>query len=268
MNDILGTIRKIIPKVITCGLAAMAAPVVSSADDPAGVSAETGETAAMLTPHTARYDVSISVLGGTLTTDVTEAGAGFMATSVIVPTGMSRIVARGVIQESSFFLADDEGVLPAQYRSIDTLSSDDKIINLDFDWREQVVTGSINDEDFRSHLDGRVQDRVSLQYELMLDLLQGKARAEYSLLDGDELKLLQVRNIGTKEVKVPYGRFTATGIQHNKKDSSRVTTLWCAEELDYLPVIIEQHRDGKLRIRAVLTRYQPKPTEAVAREDH
>lgn len=214
----------------------------------------------MLTPHSARYDVSISVLGGILTTDVTEAGTGFMATSMIEPTGMSRIVARGVIQESSYFLADEDGVRPTQYRSIDTLSTDDKTISLDFDWREEIVTGSINDAEFRSELDGKVHDRVSLQYELMLDLLRGKARAEYSLLDGDELKLLQVRNIGTKEVKVPYGTFTATGIQHNKKDSSRITTLWCAEELGYLPVIIEQHRDGKLRIRAVLTRYEPKAT--------
>jgi hypothetical protein len=258
----LGSISKVIACGL-CGLAASALPVAGSADDPAA--ADAAETTARLTPHSARYDVSISVLGGTLTTDVTEAGPGFMATSMIEPTGMSRIVARGVIQESSYFLADGEGVRPAQYRSIDTLSSDDTFINFDFDWREQVVTGSINDEDFRSELDGKVQDRVSLQYELMLDLLQGKASPEYSLLDGDELKLLQVRNIGTKEVKVPFGKFTATGIQHNKKNSSRVTTLWCAEELDYLPVIIEQHRDGKLRIRAVLTRYEPKST-AVAEE--
>jgi hypothetical protein len=240
-----------------CGLAASGPPAASWADDTGGA-ADVGEAAAMLTPHRARYNVSISVLGGTLTTDVTEAGPGFMSTSMIEPTGMSRIVARGVIQESSYFLADEDGVRPAQYRSIDTLSSDDKIINLDFDWREQVVTGSINDAEFRSELDGTVQDRVSLQYELMLDLLRGTASAEYSLLDGDELKLLQVRNIGTKEVKVPYGKFTTVGIQHSKKDSSRITTLWCAEELGYLPVIIEQHRDGKLRIRAVLTRYEPK----------
>ena len=258
---------KNIRKSIACGvwgLAAVGLPGIAIAEDTA-VHATAGETAAMLTPHSARYDVSISVLGGTLTTNVTAAGPGFMATSMIEPTGMSRVVARGVIQESSYFLTDDDGIRPTQYRSIDTLSSDDKIISLDFDWREQVVTGVINDAEFRSDLDGKVQDRVSLQYELMLDLLQGKARDEYSLLDGDELKLLQVRTIGTKEVKVPYGKFTAIGIQHNKKDSSRITTLWCAEELDYLPVIIEQHRDGKLRIRAVLTRYEPK-SAAVAKK--
>lgn len=238
-----------------------------AAAGPSASAAEAGEQPVMLTPHSARYDVSISVLGGTLTTDVTETGPGFMATSVIEPTGMSRIVARGAIKESSYFLTDEEGVRPAQYRSIDTLSSDDSIIYLDFDWRDHVVTGSVNDAEFSSELDGKVQDRVSLQYELMLDLLRGKASDEYSLLDGDELKLLQVRNIGTKEVEVPYGTFTATGVQHSKKDSSRVTTLWCAEELGYLPVVIEQHRDGKLGIRAVLTRYEPKATAVAGKPE-
>jgi hypothetical protein len=38
------------------------------------------------------------------------------------------------------------------------------------------------------------------------------------------------------------------------------------EELGYLPVIIEQHRDGKLRVRAVLTSYEP-ATESVASFD-
>lgn len=214
-----------------------------------------------LTPHRAVYDVKISVLGGVLTSDVTRTGAGFMAKSVIEPTGMSRIVARGSIQESSYFIAGTDGVRPAQYRSIDTLSSNDKFVTLDFDWRDGVVTGKVNDAEFSSELHGRVHDRVSIQYELMLDLIEGRASAEYSLLDGDELKLLQVRNIGKKEVKVPFGKFQAIGIQHNKENSSRVTTLWCAAELGYLPVMIEQHRNGDLRVRAVLTRYEEQPAE-------
>lgn len=210
-----------------------------------------------LTPHTAEYDVEISVLGGTLTTVVTAAGPGFMANSVIKPAGLSKLVAHGAIQESSYFLTDSEGVKPEQYRSIDTLSTDDKYVSFDFDWRDKRVTGTVNKQEFQAALDGRVHDRVSIQYQLMFDLLNGGASEQYSLLDGDELKMLNVRNIGTKEVKVPFGEFEAVGIQHSKENSSRVTTLWCVKELGYLPVIIEQHRDGKLQVRAVLTDYDP-----------
>lgn len=211
---------------------------------------------ATLTPHKATYDVRISVLGGKLTSQVTPAGAGYMAKSVIEPTGVSRVVVRGAIQENSYFLTDEDGVLPEQYRSIDTLSSDNESVSLKFNWRESSVAGTINEREFHAELDGRVHDRLSIQYELMLDLLKGGAESEYSMLDGDELKQLEVRNIGERELETPYGTFAAVGIQHNKKDSTRVTTLWCAKELDYLPVVIEQHRDGKLRVRAVLEGYE------------
>ncbi|MEX2125787.1 MAG: DUF3108 domain-containing protein [Woeseia sp.] len=219
-----------------------------------------------LTPHTARYDVRISVLGGTLTSKVTEAAPGYMANSVIRPAGMSRMVARGVIQESSYFLLGPDGVQPTQYRSVDTLSSEDQTVSLDFNWREHTVEGLVNDQEFHTGLDGRVHDRVSIQYELMLDLLNGQAEKQYWMLDGDELKLLNVTNIGARKVEVPYGTFEAIGIQHSKENSSRITTLWCAEELGYLPVIIEQHRDGKLRVRAVLKNYEP-VAESVASFD-
>jgi hypothetical protein len=80
------------------------------------------------------------------------------------------------------------------------------------------------------------------------------------LFDIDEFKTLVVRNIGQRKVSTPAGDYTAVGIQHQAENSSRVTTLWCVEELGYLPVVIEQHRKGKLRMRAELSDYTALPT--------
>jgi hypothetical protein len=33
--------------------------------------------------------------------------------------------------------------------------------------------------------------------------------------------------------------------------------MWCVQELDYLPVIIEQYKKGDLIMRAVLSSYTP-----------
>jgi hypothetical protein len=213
--------------------------------------------AAALTPHRVEYAVEISVLNGRLKTVVTRDGPGYMANSVIEPVGFSRMLAHGAIQESSFFTTDEHGVRPEQYRSVDTLSSEDQHVAFDFDWQHDVVEGTVNDEPVHYELEGRVHDRVSIQYQLMLDLANGSPSREYRMLDGDELKLLEVRTIGTRRVRVPYGTFEAVGIQHRKEGSSRVTTLWCVAELGYLPVIIEQHRDGKLRVRARMVHYEP-----------
>ena len=121
-----------------------------------------------------------------------------------------------------------------------------------FDWSASELTGTVNDADVRIALDGIVHDRVAIQYQLMHDLLNGGAHERYVLFDIDEFKTLIVRNVGIRRISTPAGTFTAVGIQHQAENSSRITTLWCVEELGYLPVLIEQHRKGKLRMRAEL----------------
>jgi Protein of unknown function (DUF3108) len=210
-----------------------------------------------LVPHVAEYKVKISVLSGVLRTQVFEVGDAFIARSEISPTGFASVLKNGSIIEQSEFVEAGNGVRPRHYESVDTLSKDETTMQFSFDWDAHSVVGSINKKDFIFDVSGMVHDRVSIQYQLMQNLQNGRAAEQYSLLDGDELKLLTVTNIGTKEIKVPFGRFTAVGIQHQAENSSRVSTLWCVQELGYLPIIIEQHRDGKLRVRAVLTSYRP-----------
>ncbi len=210
-----------------------------------------------LIPHTAEYKIKISVLGGKLYTSFQLTDQGYAATSTIKATGMARLVAHGKITESSAFTDFDDGIRPAEFHSVDSLSSNGEVVDLTFDWDSREVAGQIDGEDFRADLDGIVHDRVSLQYALMHDLINGGHRDEYSLQDAEKLKLLSVSDMGSKIVKVPFGKFEAIGIQHRAGNSSRVTTLWCAKELGFLPIMIEQHRKGKLKVRAVLANYTP-----------
>lgn len=213
------------------------------------------QAAKLLTPHTAEYKVKISVVGGRLNTELRATDSGYVATHVIVPTGMSRLVARGEISEVSEFANGEDGVYPVAYQSNDSLSRDKLRADIRFDWGTNEASGTVNDQDIQSVLDGLSHDRVSIQYALMHDLLNGGASSQYRMFEVDELKTINVRSIGKKTVEVPVGTFEAIGIQHQAENSSRTTTLWCVEELGFLPVIIEQHRKGKLRVRATLRRY-------------
>ena len=210
-----------------------------------------------LTPHSAEYRIKISVLGGKLHTRLDAIGDGYRAESSIEPSGMSRLFTRGAIRESSSFSESADGLRPFRYQSTDTLTKGGQTVDLEFDWGSGEVGGVIDGADFQAGLDGVVHDRVSLQYGLMHDLLNGIERSDYALQDAEKFKALSITNVGVKPVNVPFGRFEAIGIQHQATNSSRITTLWCVEELGYLPVLIEQHRKGKLRVRAVLTDYQP-----------
>lgn len=212
---------------------------------------------AAFTPHSAEYAVKISVLGGRLSTRLSQTEDGFAAHHVIKPTGMSRVITRGRIDEYSEFRVTDDGIRPDIYRSDDQITSDKVKADLVFDWDTFEAAGVVNGEDFLFEMGELAHDRVSIQYQLMHDLLQDDTNETYRLFDIDEMKTLNITRIGEKQVKVGTGSYTAIGVQHQRVGSSRVTTLWCVEELDYLPVIIEQHRKGKLRMKATLRKYIP-----------
>lgn len=208
-----------------------------------------------LTPHVAEYKVKISVLGGSLKTRLDATANGYFAESTVSPTGFARLLSRGSIQESSEFTVDDSGVRPWQYVATDTITSKGQDIDMHFDWDSQSIDGAVDNEPFTIEIVDGVLDRMSVQYALMYDLLNDNLRDTYLLQESDDIRTLNITNVGTKQVQVPFGNFEAVGIQHQTGKSSRTTTLWCVKELGYLPVIIEQYRKGKIKGKVVLATY-------------
>jgi hypothetical protein len=240
--------RRLLPVALIC------LPLMAAAEDVPALA----ELA--LTPYSAEYTVKISVLSGRLTTELRPLADGYEATHIIEPSGLASVLKSGEISEQSRFTPYADGVRATWYRSEDSLSSDETRAEVTFDWSTSEISGTVNDEAVRIVLDDIVHDRVAIQYQLMHDLLNGGPDERYVLFDIDEFKTLVVRNIGERKVSTPAGDYTAVGIQHQAENSSRVTTLWCVEELGYLPVVIEQHRKGKLRMRAELSDYTAPPT--------
>ncbi len=209
-----------------------------------------------LTPHKAQYKVRISVVSGQLNTELRKTADGYVARHVIKPTGISRLITRGTMDVTSTFSNEADGVKPIRFQSTDTIR-DDPDVDLAFDWTTNEVSGTVGEEDVLLQLEGIAHDSVSIQYELMHDLLNGEPDEQYVLFDVNKMRIANVSVAGEKKIKTKAGTFSAIGIQHQKEGSSRTTTLWCVEELDYLPVIIEQHRKGKLKFRATLVSYTP-----------
>lgn len=210
-----------------------------------------------LTPHKATYKVKISVLGGELHTELREIEGGYSAVHEITPTGMSRMFARGRIRETSSFDAMTDGLRPRDYISEDSLTRDGENAIIHFDWEAGEARGTVDGAEVVSAMAALAHDRVSIQYALMHDLLNGEPNDRYTMFEIDRLRPVEIRDAGTRIVDVPAGEFEVIGISHQAEGSKRVTTMWCAPELGYLPVVIEQHRKGKLRVRATLTDYEP-----------
>lgn len=210
----------------------------------------------VLTPHQAEYKVRISVVSGKLSTELRRTDEGYMATHIVKATGMSRLLTSGSMNVSSTFANDHNSIKPVSYHAIDTIR-DDPEARIRFDWGTNQAIGTVGQEDVVLQLDGLSHDAVSIQYQLMLDLINGRPSAQYTLFDVEKMRVANVTRVGEKTVETKVGQFDVVGIRHQKEGSSRTTTMWCAPELDYLPVVIEQHRKGKLNFKAVLTHYAP-----------
>jgi len=210
---------------------------------------------AELRPHRAEYKVKISIVSGQLNTELRATETGYIATHVVKPKGIAKLRGGQMYVRSEFATAAD-GVRPVSFHEVDTIRGDPET-RIQFDWATNEASGTVGSEAVLRQLDGIAHDNVSIQYELMHDLLNGEPSETYVLFDVDKMRIANVRNVGTREVTTKAGSYEVVGIQHQREGSSRVTTLWCAAELDYLPVVIEQHRKGKLNFRATLSSYSP-----------
>ena len=212
--------------------------------------------AAELTPHKAEYKVRVSIVSGQLNTELRKTDDGYIATHVVKATGLSRVLTDGIMMVTSEFSPVDDGVRAMKYHTVDTVRHEPET-TITFDWADNVARGTVGDEPVELPLDGISHDAVSIQYELMDDLLNKRYSDTYVLFDIEKMRVAHIRVIGRKTVETSAGEYQAIGIEHQKEGSSRVTTMWCAPDLDYLPVVIEQRRKGKLNFRASLTSYTP-----------
>lgn len=203
-------------------------------------------------PYTAHYQIKIGILKGTLVTTLVENDSGFNATSVIrAKSGLGRF-AEKTITEHAEFMIENRQIRPMRYSSADELSSRPKKLSFLFDRDAGVVSGTVNDVHYEYPLDDDLYDRVTILYRVIGDIRSGLNATEYRLMDGRKTKELTVAHLPSTLVTTPYGKFEVVGIEHDDTRRERRTVVWCAAELDYLPVVIEQYRKGKLLARALL----------------
>ncbi|MCK4587906.1 MAG: DUF3108 domain-containing protein, partial [Gammaproteobacteria bacterium] len=78
-----------------------------------------------------------------------------------------------------------------------------------------------------------------------------------NVADGGKLKSYDAVIQKTETIETPAGEFET--IRVNRDDGKRVTTLWCAPDLNYLPVRIEHYKKGDTKVNAYLVKVKGLP---------
>jgi len=198
------------------------------------------------TPFAARYEARVKVVGGEVHWDVTALGDGLYQFSAVVQAGgIWKALISDTLTETSWFRFVDDMPRPERYRLHNGLGSRDRDGDYAFDWERGLAVGVYKDEPQEIEVTPGVVDRSLLQLVLMRDLAAGRRPERYVVLDRDELRTLEVEYGEGEVLRVPAGYYDTMLVIHRSTKRNDVTRLWCAPVLDYLPVQIEQERDGK-----------------------
>jgi hypothetical protein len=218
--------------------------------------AAASETAARLTPFATRYEVVWKgVHVGTASLELTIDSAGrYTYVSRNNARGLARMAFPGEITQISQFTLEGGAVRPASYRADDGTEKQERDVSLSFDWAAQRVRGTAEKRPVDVALRPGAQDGMSVQIALINELLQGRSPAGFWLIDKDELKEYEYVAEGKARIKTTLGELDTVIYSSRRPGSNRLTRVWYAPTLGYMPVQAERVRADRIEWSMRVTR--------------
>jgi hypothetical protein len=155
------------------------------------------------------------------------------------PRGIGRLFSERPIQESVLEVTD-AGVRPLTYKADDGTSATKRDANITFDWEHNQATGVYEDEKVDMPISPGIQDDLSIQVALIVELLRGRVPEKFSLLSGNSVREYHYSKDGEETLTTPAGTLQTIIYRSEKQYSPRVTRFWCAPSLGYLPLRAQQ----------------------------
>jgi hypothetical protein len=213
-------------------------------------------------PFVATYQVAwhgITAGESALTLAAQPAGT-FSYSSNIQAHGLFRLVFPDALIQSSTFTLDGGRVIPLHYQESGQARDHSDDVDLTFDRSSSRVHGTSQTHPVDEPLEAGIQDPMSVQIELMQELQAGLAPTQFKLFDKDQAKEYFYTRERDEVLKTPLGALDTVVYRSDRPGSDRVTRLWLAPKLNYLPLQAARSRKGSvdLSMRIIaLTRPTP-----------
>jgi len=197
---------------------------------------------ATLLPFAASFEVVYRGFNaGTTTLELTrESGDRWRYVSRNRAQGLFRLVLPGEPLQSSVLMIDAAGVRPLRYSAEDGTASVKNDIRLDFDWTAGRVRGVAEQKPVDLPIAPGLQDGMSVQLALMHALAGGAAPTGFMLIDKTEIRQYRYVAEGRTTVRTAVGELETVIWTSQSSNSSRITRVWYAPSLGFLPVRAER----------------------------
>lgn len=114
-----------------------------------------------------------------------------------------------------------------------------------FDWPQKRLNNTLNGKQWSVDLPDRTYDKLNYLLALMQDLKQGKRIPQYQVADGSKFKTYEMQYLNEERLESALGSIETFVLERRVKGSERVTRVWAAKSLHYLPVKIEHREKGE-----------------------
>lgn len=216
-----------------------------------------------LDDYSAKYEIEMNGLqAGELTQQLETLTDGLHRfRSATKAKGVIAVFRRDTVKETSLWTVSRQQIKPRQYLYQRSGGKKDKYLRMDFDWRENSVHIDDKVHPWDLEIETGTLEKHIYQVQLRLDLLQNPEQNmfNYLIADGGRIKHYQIERLEQETITTPLGKIATVKFKRQRdrdSDKDRETTLWCAPELNYLPVKLEHIEKDGTKFTAVLRRIE------------
>ena len=167
----------------------------------------------------------------------------FIYRSETKSTGLVSIFYKLHILEESHWHLQDQQLQPLVYsykRIKKKKESNKKTV---FDWKINQANFVGNGTKSSFDLQPGMTDKLLYQINIMRDLKMGHHPTTYTVVDGMKIKTYHFEYLGEEIIDTPIGRLDTIKFARQKPGEKGDSILWCASELHYLPIKVENIDD-------------------------
>lgn len=167
-------------------------------------------------------------------------------------TGLASLLYKDKVIERSTWVFENGQIKPVEYSYDRSGGKKKRNVTIEFDWNTGMISTSVNGDAWHMPVRDNIMDKLVYQLAIMHDLVNGRKSIDYTIADGGKIKNYHFKLLGEEELTTPLGEFETLRLERQKSNSGDKTTLWCAKNLNFLPVKVENIEKNGRKVTALI----------------
>jgi hypothetical protein len=209
----------------------------------------------MLQSYVATYSASFrGIDGGTLRMELRRdpATGHYTFETRANPTVLASFFVSSNAFERTTLEVAATGLRPIGWEADDGRSGVKNDGKLQFNWQEHNVSGSFEGKPVSLPLAEGTAELQTIQLAAMFKMQNSQEPTAFAVVNGDKIQEYSYARVGTETLDTKLGKLDTTIYESARKGSSRVSRIWHAPSLGFVPVKAEQIRKGKVETVLIL----------------